>query len=1023
MLKNKKLSLVVINLFITLASVAQTGFIAGIVTNNKVDTMAYAKVFVDSTGYQNYTNRQGSYLLRNVKPGNYTVTAYSRDRQLSQKISEITVVAGDTTFLDIDLAFRPIQGKAIVITVQSNNKNSEAATQAEKINEDAATEVMDEKTLKAGPSSNVAGSATKITGVSVVGGKYVYIRGLSDRYSKTMLNNAEIPGLDPNKNSVQLDMFPNAFISSLKVVKTWTPDLPADWAGGLMDMRTKEYPDSFQVSIKVGGSFNTKSSFTNSFLTYNGSSTDVLGFDNGTRDLPKYMQGLIDNGNKEVLIPFTPGAANQEGYNNAIESFNKEMQPLKRMSGMNHNFGMTIGNQTKWGAKKDTLNIRRTLGYFVGASYKRQFSYFDDGKRGKYQLTSNINNASALVTNRELSWERGKDEVLVGVLANLKFVANNRNQLGMNFIHNHSGTKEASSTQGFTDEDVSITFRNQKIGYLERSMNAVQLYGEHLLINPDSAKARSISGLNKGPVLDWTASYTLAKQDEPDLRYVTDDFSTKDGDTTYRFSSIYNAPARYYRSMQEYNLDHKINLTIPIEFDSAKFIEIKTGLSNVVKMRDFNEIRFDLSTNGEYNGNMEDYLADENIGYKNGEYLVGIMDLSSAKNSYTGFQSVTAGYLKVKVPLGNKLDFVGGVRDEMTLIEVTSKDPTLPEGRLSRNDILPSLNFNFNIWKDSIVKDTIVFQGEEKIVSNKRNLKVRLGYNKTLARPNFRELAPYATEDYDLGYVLVGNASLDRTLIDNFDLRLEYYPRKLEIFSISTFYKRFTNPIELLVNIEAANDEFQWRQVPRANLIGAEFEFKKRLDFINPALETVRVGANATIVRSTIQIEEKELTNIKTTDTEHADTRPLFGQSPYIVNGFIEMAPDTARQSASFKKTKLSKWTRGMSFNMNYNVFGERLVLVITGGTPDVYEMPFHSLNFSVSKKFSDRLSATFKVNNILNAEVKQVYKFNNKAEIYNKFDDKEYVFSSYKRGVSFSGSVTYKFYKKDKSKNKNTNL
>lgn len=691
------------------------------------------------------------------------------------------------------------------------------------------------------------------------------------------------------------------------------------------------------------------------------------------------------------------------------------MQPLRQRAGMNHSLGLTLGNNKKWGAKKDTLNKRRTLGYFVGASYKRSYDFFEDGKKGKYQLTTGIENASALVTNRELTWQRGRDNVLVGTLANVKYVANDKNELGINYIHNHSGQKTASITEGFTDEDADITFRNRQIGYLQRSMNSVQLYGEHLIMNQDSAKAKarrkSLSGLNKGPKLDWTASYTLAKQSEPDLRYVTDDYAVDDaGDTTYRFSSIYNAPARYYREMKEYNLDHKINLTIPIEFDSARFIEFKTGLSSVVKLRTFSEQRFDLSTNGEYNGNANDYLADENIGYKDDEYLVGILDLSSPQNNYTGFQSISAGYLKIKAPLTDKIDVVGGVRDELTDIRVESEDPTLAKGELFRNDLLPSLNFNYAIWDNKLIRDTIMLDSVKKVVTAKRNLKLRTGYNKTLARPNFRELAPYATEDYDLGYVLIGNSNLDRTLIDNLDLRLEYYPRQLEVFSVSAFYKRFTNPIELLVNVEAANDEFQWRQVPRANLYGVEFEFKKRLDFIHPSLQEFRIGANATIVRSAIEIEEEELANIRTTDSEHADTRPLFGQSPYLANAFIELSPDSSKQSISFKKTRLSKWLNGMSFNVNYNVFGERLVLVITGGTPDVYEVPFHSLNLAISKNFSKKISGSLKINNILNSEVKQVYKFNSDNPIYDKFDEEEYVFSSYKRGTSFSGSLTYKF-------------
>ncbi len=170
-----------------------------------------------------------------------------------------------------------------------------------------------------------------------------------------------------------------------------------------------------------------------------------------------------------------------------------------------------------------------------------------------------------------------------------------------------------------------------------------------------------------------------------------------------------------------------------------------------------------------------------------------------------------------------------------------------------------------------------------------------------------------------------------------------------------------------------------------------------------------RVGSNVTLVKSAIEIEEEELKDIRATDPYHKDTRALFGQSPYIVNAFFELNPDTSNFSTSFKKTRLAKWSDGTSFSVNYNVSGERLVLIVTGGTPDVYEMPFHSLNLTASKEFSKRLKLSIKVNNILNSAKKQVYKFQGDASNYEKFTD-EYVFSSYKTGTSVSASLKFKF-------------
>jgi TonB-dependent receptor len=1007
-----------------LTGFAQTttkGVVHGFVSTLNGDTMKFAKVFVDSSAFKTYTNKLGQFNL-SLPEGVYSIKAISPNKEFSQTKKNVVVKAGDTTQLDFILNLQLNQGSTLVIEIKRAVKDDAAALSQEVITSDVAKTGVDKETIARTP--NITQAAAKITGVSVVGGRYVYIRGLSDRYSKTILNEAEIPGLDPNRNSVQLDMFPSSFLSSMVVFKTYSPEYPADWAGGMLDIRTKEYPETTnnkpQIEVKVGSSYNSMSSLRSNVLSYEGGKTDFLGFDDGTRKLPKYIQDLRDN-NQLSKLDQKPNKVNQEAYTQGIKSFNKTMDPTRITTPLNHNFSLTMGDKKQWFKNNDSTSLknRRTLGYFVGLSYNRSFSYFNNGERGKYYLKAPIAEIGSLTPRRELNWERTQDNVMVGSLVNIKYVANQKNSIGFNYIHNHNGQKETSITTGFTDEDAAIVFRNEQLGYLFRGLNTIQFYGQHKLKNQTDIanftnhklKVDTSRGLKRlfyplmdAPVVDWTAAYSRARQSEPDLRYITGDYSVNGTDTTFRFSSIYNAPARYFREMSEINLDHKINLSLPIELDSGRVLELKTGLSNLTKMRDFTENRFDLTTNGPYNGKMIDYLADKNIGYQDGEYKVGLLNLTNPKNNYTGFSNVAAGYLKIKAQLTSKLDFVGGARDEYTYISVLSQDKKLPEGKLVRNDILPSVNFNYALLDGIRHKDKL-----DSTISHNRILKLRTGYNRTLARPNFRELAPYATEDYDLGYVLIGNSKLDRTLIDNLDLKLEYFPRDIETFSVSFFYKKFTNPIELLVNIEAANDEFQWRQVPRADLLGTEIEFRKRLDFIARWLKDWTVGGNLSLVGSAIQIEEKELKNIRATDTQHPDTRPLFGQSPYLINGSIEYNPDSSKFGPAFKATRFGRFLGESNMAIDYNVFGERLVLVVSGGSPDVYERPFHSLNLSFSKKFSKRLSASFRVVNILNANVKQVYKFNSKEDIYKKFNKTSSVFSNNKNGVSYALSLSFK--------------
>ncbi len=1020
----RKILVSIVLIFVSTVVFSQTtkGIVSGLVMNMNGDTMKMAKIFVDSSAYKTYSNTRGRFNL-SLPAGTYTVKAISPTKEFSDKLPNITVVAGDTTFVNFMLQLQVNQGHTIQINIQREVKDDAGAIAQEVIKSDVAKTGIDKEIISRTP--NITQAASKITGVSVVGGKYVYIRGLSDRYSKTILNQAEIPGLDPNKNSVQLDMFPSSFLSSMVVYKTYSPEYPADWAGGMLDIRTKEYPETKKgkpaIELKLGTSFNTMSSLRSNVLSYEGGKLDFLGFDDGTRKLPAYIQELQDN-NELGKLEKLPITENQEAYTKAIRSFNKTMDIKRIFVPLNHNFSFTVGNKKQWFKNNDSTSLknRRTIGYFAGVSYNRSYSYFNNGKRGKFYLKSPVDEVNTLTTRRDLDWERSQDNVMIGSLLNLKYVANKRNSIGFNFIHNHNGQNETSRTSGLTDEGPDITFRNDQLSYLYRALNSVQFYGEHKLksqesianvtnhkLTSDTTKGikRLFSPWMEAPLLDWTAAYTLAKQSEPDLRYVTSDFSVNAGDTTFRFSSIYNAPARYFRYMDELNLDHKINLTLPIEIDSGRVLEFKVGFSNLTKMRNFSETRLDINNFGDFNGKMVDYLADQNTGFQDGEFKVGLLNLSLPKNNYTGFSNVAAGYLKIKAQLTHKLDFVGGVRDEHTLITVTSDDKKLPVGELKRNDILPSINFNYTLLNGVYTKDRY-----DSTKSNNRILKLRSGYNKTLARPNFRELAPYATEDYDLGFVLIGNSKLDRTLIDNFDLKLEYFPRELETFSAAIFYKKFTNPIELIVNIEASNDEFQWRQVPRADIVGAEFEFKKRLDIISPTLKSWAVSGNLTLVQSAIAIEKAELGNIRATDTYHKDSRPLFGQSPYLANGSIEFEPDSTKFGMGFKSSVFGWILSESKIAVDYNVFGPRLVLVVSGGSPDVYEMPFHSLNFSYTKEITKRFSASLRLVNILNSTVKQVYRFNGNNKAYDKFKNDEYVFSSNKNGINIAASASFKF-------------
>ncbi|MCF6357351.1 MAG: TonB-dependent receptor, partial [Draconibacterium sp.] len=263
-------------------------------------------------------------------------------------------------------------------------------------------------------------------------------------------------------------------------------------------------------------------------------------------------------------------------------------------------------------------------------------------------------------------------------------------------------------------------------------------------------------------------------------------------------------------------------------------------------------------------------------------------------------------------------------------------------------------------------------------------MKLRTAYSRTLARPTFRELAPFSSYLFAGDYVLVGNPNLTRTLIDNLDLRWEFYPAIGDFISASVFYKNFTNPIERRIAPEAQNLEVSFVNVPSATLYGAEFEVRKLIPFLSNSKNQTKIGLNATYIYARTQIDSAEAAVRKEIDPNAKNTRPMYGQSPFIINAY-----------ASYTHVK-----HNFTFNISYNVWGKRLTFVSQGRVPDVYEKSRHLVDFTLTKGIGKKWMITIKGQNLLNPNYKQTHNFNGE----------EFVFSQYAVGRTYSFGVRYSF-------------
>ena len=938
----------------TLYSQSKSTILAGKIFNEENGKpLRGATVKIPNQKKGSYTKPDGSFRIKNVKPGLITIqifyTGYGK-----KEITDIEVKPNEVTTIEVGLSKEVKVTNKIVVSAKVV-KETGAALLKQRQKADAVSDAIGAKEIARGGAGDAADAVKNITGATTVGGKHVYIRGLGDRYSNTQLNGAALPSADPDKKSVHLDLFPSGMIENITTIKTATPDKPGDFTGGTVDIKTKSFPDKFNMNVSMSGTYNSESSFGN-MLTYDGGGTDWLGLDDGTRDVPSAIsnQDIFPTINDARSKKNNPEAAGQ--LNKLSKSFSPIMAPSMGNANMNSSYSISVVDQFEID--------ENPLGFLASLSYGRKIKTYFDGSFGRYDLQNTT--STELFPVYIANDNKSVDEVAWGGLFNLAYNLNPKNTIAFNFIHNQSGESEAriqSAVNNYYPEIVGIQTRALK--YTERTISTYQLKGDH-----------EISFLNNAN-FNWNTSFSNTAQYEPDLRFFSNDIvsvsENQDGtlDTIFRVDdNHYDAPTRYFRDLTEDMLNTNFDLSIPLEEILNQKLNFKTGLAFNKKDRNFNEDRYvyisDDSKYGlNFNGDVNQFVADSTgirdwASQGNFNYFgMYIEDRYVPKGAYKGEQEILATYAMFDWLLFDRVKIVAGARFESTDLSVISRDTTLPIASLTNNDLLPSLNLSYKLAKD---------------------MNIRAAYGKTLARPTFRELADYDSFDFVGGYTFIGNPNLKRTLIDNIDLRYEWFFGIGEIAAVSFFNKNFTNPIErVIVN---ANGNVQYQNVDEAKLYGFEFEVRKNLGFLG--LEKFLLGANLTLVESEVSLSASELALIRAYDPDAKNVRNMQGQSPYVINMNLAYVD----------------YENGTDVGLHFNVFGERLSEVSLGGTPDVYEQPKPNLNLVISQKVYESLKLKVSAKNLLNSSTKRSY----------EFLGKEYIAQEYNTGTDIKIGISYLF-------------
>lgn len=902
------------------ASIAQDSGKLGVISGTVMDAeygspIPNARVLVVGADAIASADMDGRFYVSGVSPGDHAIIV-SAEYYKSTNVQGVAVVSGEVARVDVPLYSDDsdiIELEAYTVEAQAL-AGSSIALMSQRQKSASISDAIGSDSFSRLGIGDAADALSKTTGASIIDGKYVVIRGLSDRYNNTTLNGSTVPSADPDKRAVQLDQFPAGIIESIVTSKSFTPDKSGNFTGGSVNIVTKSVPDSFFMTVSAGFEYNENTTFGD-FLSSEGGGRDWLGMDDGSRAIPDVV---IEAGK----VPTSPVGQTPERLalmDEIVKSFDPQMAPTFKTAPLNHSFSVAFGDRYPLGASADGP----VLGVIGSVNYKRSFSGYDDGEVARYEL---VGRDLSLDAAQRFDETKGVDEAQWGAILNAAVALNEAHEVGVKTLYNQSGHSEAIFRAGeFPESAAQDTFQVRNLHYTERTLSSYQLFGRHRFEHLGGAR------------VDWEASTSKSAQEEPDFRLFYDTVP-EDENGRPSFTGNYPAPRRYWRELEETSDDYKIDFTIPI---GERASEIKFGFNKVKTVRDFSERAFMYQDNVaiRYDGDADAFLDESHLGLNEaGRIQRYIREFVGLVPAYNGRQEVSAGYLMADIRPWERWRVIAGARHEEAEIEVQSfrsnGDPFEDDGELMNKDWLPAIQ---------IVRELT------------ENQNLRVAYSKTLARPNFRELSPFGSFDNVGGEVFIGNSELTRTQIENYDVRYEWFIDGSDLLAVSVFQKKLTDPIELTY----FEGQLTYVNVSEGEVSGIELEARRSLPFFSGDTIDFSVGGNFSIIESTVDRSEVELENKLRRDPDVSETRELQGQSGAIGNVDVLW--------------NHFKWGTGLSLVYNYT--GERLYSVSRSALPDIYEEPSSSLDFIYTQDLPKGFSMKLSVKNILDDRKSKVWR------------------------------------------------
>lgn len=805
------------------------GTLQGKVVDQQTETpLANAWVFLAGTPFKTFTNAEGTFSLTAPK-GAYFLEV-SAPFYLPFSL-EVTLSDSPGEPLQIAMKPRPLSLGSLLVTGRKiPSTANDIGLLARQLHQKFLSDAISAQWMGRLSTGDAGDALKRVTGVTLVGGKFVYVRGLGERYSNTQLNGVPIPSPEPTRRVVPMDIFPSSLLDSIETVKTFTPDQPGDISGGSVRIVSKDFPSTRELSFSASLGSNSQI-IGHPIFTPPLREGDLFGWGGKNRALPPLIRERASSTpirEKGLFSRFGFTASEIQEFGRA---FRNEWSPSKTPAPANQSYKLSIGTTTQLGGKR--------FGYVAALSYDNDLLHIAKEHRRAYRMGTNASSSQVLTPAVDYVVERTTRNIGWGSVASATLEISRGQKISLRTVANHTAESEARQWIGF-NADRNTQLKSSRLLYVERGILSAQLTGEHRI---------------KDFSLVWRGVYSRATRNEPDTREVV----YEQRDRQWLFRDITQSGSRFFFDLNDNEGSATLDLSFPLRGKTKSLGRFQMGGAGRLRRRSFDvrRFRFQPADNIEQFVDLsappETLFRAENIAP--GRFT--LLESTRATDNYTASHNLYAAYGLFDLTLGRRWSLLVGARVEASHQVVTTFDPFSPAvvpivADLNDLDILPSLNAKYSFSEKT---------------------QVRCAITRTVTRPDFREMAPFEFTDFVGGSKELGNPNLRRTRILNYDLRWEFSPQPAELVAFSAFYKRFQAPIEAIILPQAevltsyANAHSAWSA-------GVEGEMRRSI------WRKLFINVNVALIGSRVRLPQGK--GIQT-----SSVRPLQGQSPYVINGAL----------------------------------------------------------------------------------------------------------------------------------------